>query len=205
MTHLVIDCSSAADKKLASSRCADTLACTECVAVLSSKRHNPAHVCCTSRGGSRGGLEQALPICLSVEGFVLWKAVSTLRIVSCACASNRKRLRRGPILREVRRLRYRNRLAGRQHILLQRHVLRPGALVVGSRARGGILFGRGGSHRGHRCRRRERGVGAPRVVGTLSVLAGAISHILGSTLLLAGRPAPTRASGCPPGALLSFA
>ncbi len=211
MTHLVIDCSSAADKKLASSRCADTLACTECVAVLSSKCHNPAHVCCTSRGGSRGGLEQALPICLSVEGFVLWKAVSTLRIVSCACASNGKRLRRGPLLREVRRLRsggrHRDRLAGRQHIL------RPGALVVGPRARGGILFGRGGSPRGHRCRRRERGVGAPRVAGTLTVLAGAISHILvvtvgfdeGSTLLLAGRPAPTRASGCPPGALLSFA
>ena len=148
--------SSAADKQIvAGSRYTDTVACTECVAVLSSKCHNPAHVCCNSRGGSRGGLEQALPICLSVEGFVLWKAVSTLRIVSCACASNRKRLRRGPILREVRRLRYRNRLAGRQHILLQRHVLRPGARVVGLRARGGILFGRGGSPRGHRCRRHE--------------------------------------------------
>jgi hypothetical protein len=85
--------------------------------------------------------------------------------------------------------------------------------VVGPRARGGILFGRGGSPRVHRCRRRERGVGAPRVVGTLTVRAGAISHTLvvtvrfdeGSTLLLAGRPAPTRVSGCPPGALLSFA
>jgi hypothetical protein len=153
----------------------------------------------------------------SVEGSVLWKAVSTLRIVSCACASNGKRLRRGPLLREVRRLRsggrHRDHLAGRQHILLQRHVMRPGALVVGPRARGGILFGRVGSHRGHRCRRRKRGVGAPRVVGTLTVLAGAISHILvvtvgfdeGSTLLLAKRPAPTRAYGCPPGALLSFA
>ena len=75
--------------------------------------------------------------------------VSTLRIVSCACAFNGKRLRRGSLLREVRRLRsggrHRDRLAGRQHIL------RPGALVVGPRARGGILFGRGGSPRGHRC------------------------------------------------------
>jgi hypothetical protein len=153
----------------------------------------------------------------SVESCVLWKAVSALRIVSCACASNGKRLRRGRLLREVRRLRrggrHRNRLAGRQHILLQRHVLRPGALVVGLRARGGILFGRGGSHRGHRCRRRERSVGAPRVAGTSTVLAGAISHTLvvtvgfdeGRTALLAGRPAPTRASSCPPGALLSFA
>ena len=112
----------------------------------------------------------------SVKGCVLWKAVSTLRIVSCACAFNGKRLRRGPLLREVRRLRsggrHRDRLAGRQHIL------RPGALVVGPRARGGILFERGGSPCGHRCRRRKRGVSAPRVVGTLTVLAGAISHIL---------------------------
>ena len=36
---------------------------------------------------------------------MLWKAVSALRIVSCACASNGKRLRRGRLLREARRLR----------------------------------------------------------------------------------------------------